>query len=55
MFWCSEAVLLDVRDEVVDLVDEEGGDANDACDAYYDERQASFAEVEVVDWRVWKG
>lgn len=30
---CAEAVLLDVRDEVVDLVNEEDGYGNDAGDA----------------------
>ena len=52
MFWCTEAVLLDVGDEVVELVDEEGDDADEACDADCQEAETDFADVEAVDWGV---
>jgi len=43
MFWRSHAVLLDVRDEVENLVSEEGGDAKDAGNADGDEAETSDA------------
>ena len=52
MFGGAHAVFLDVRDEVVDLVGQEGGDAEDAGDADGDEGQAGFASVEAVNGRV---
>jgi len=49
VFGSPHAVALDVRDEVVDLVEEEGGDAADAGDADGDEGHSCQAEGEVVD------
>ena len=55
VFGGAHAVALDVRDEVVDLVEEEGGDAADAGDAYGDEGHSCEAEGEVVDALVDEG
>jgi hypothetical protein len=46
---CAQAVLFDVRDEVVDLVDEEAGNADETGDADGQEAEANLAEVEMVD------
>lgn len=43
MFWGPETIFLDVRDEVLELVDQETRDSNEASDTDADEAEASFA------------
>jgi hypothetical protein len=52
MFWRSEPVLLDIRNEIPDLVDEEDGDPEKACYADGNKGQACFANVEAIEGRV---
>ena len=55
MFGRTQAVFLDVGDEVVELIAEEDGDAEEAADPDGEEGQAEFAEVEVVEIDVDEG
>lgn len=55
VFGATEAVLLDVWDEVLELVDEEHGYADDTGEADRDEAEACLTEVEVVDWWIDEG
>lgn len=55
MLRSSEAILLDVRNEIPDLVNEERADPENACYTDDDKCQARFAEVEVVERRIDKG
>ena len=48
-------MFLDVRDQIVDLVCQEDGDADEAADPDDDEGKTEFAEVEVVDREVDQG
>lgn len=52
MLWCTETVLLDIRNQIPDLVSEERCHSKNAANADRQECQPSFAEIEVVDRRV---
>ena len=54
MFWRSHTVLFDIRNEVEDLVGEEGRNAEDAGNADCDEAKSSHAKIEVVDVTIYQ-
>ncbi len=49
MLGSAKTVLLDVRNQVLELIDQEAGDAYQACDADGDEAETGFTEIEAVD------
>ncbi len=50
MLWLSQAVFLDVWDEVFVLVDEECGNTDGTGNTDCDETETHFSEIEVIDW-----
>ena len=50
MLRCAKTVFLDVWDEVLELVDEEARNSDQARDADRDEAKSCLAKVEVVNW-----
>jgi len=54
VFGSTQTVLLDVWDKIVDLVYKETRDGENAADANCQETEAYFAQVEVVNRRVYE-
>jgi len=54
VFGSTQTVLLDVWDEIVDLVYKETRDGENATDANCQEAEAYFAQVEVVNRRIYE-
>ena len=52
MLRCPQTILLDVWDEVLKLVDQEGGHPDQTGDTNGYEAETCFAKVEVVNWRI---
>lgn len=55
MFRASKTILLDVRDQIVDLVNQEDDEANDASDTNREKGESNFPERKPVDWWIHKG
>lgn len=54
MFRGTHTILLDIWDQILELVDEEAGDTNQACNANDDEAETCLAEVEIIYRRIYE-
>lgn len=49
MFWGTEAVLLDVWDQILELVDQKTGNTDQTSDTDCDESETGFAKIEAIN------